>query len=187
MPEQLATYRHLSTFNGGQRVLLRPLVKADQEQLIRLFADALPEDLEYFRSDVKDPAVITRWCEELDYHAVFPLVAVINNDIVGDATLHVGRGYTRHLGWVRLYIDRRYRRHGLGRLMLDGLIDTARKIGLQQLLAEVVVNQVQVIKAFQNLGFRQEFVYQDFFMTPHGETLDVALLVLRLVESPNTF
>ncbi len=187
MSEQLATYRHLATFDGGQRVLLRPLVKTDQEQLVRLFADALPEDLEYFRNDVKDPAVIARWCEELNYHAVFPLVAVINNEIVGDATLHVGSGYTRHLGWVRLYLDRPHRRHGLGRLMLNGLIDAARKIGLQQLLSEVVVNQVQVIKAFQHLGFRQEFVYSDFFMTPHGETLDVALLVLRLVENPNTF
>jgi len=71
--------------------------------------------------------------------------------------------------------------------MLSGLIDIARKVGLQQLIAEIVTNQVQVIKAFQNLGFKQEFVYRDYFMTPQGETLDVALLILRIVENPATF
>jgi hypothetical protein len=49
------------------------------------------------------------------------------------------------------------------------------------------MNQVQVIKAFQNLSFKQEFVYRDFFMTPQGETSDVALLILRIVENPATF
>ena len=88
---------------------------------------------------------------------------------------------------MRLYLDREFRRRGMGGLMLSGLIDIARKLGLQQLIAEVVTNQVLIIKAFQNLGFRDEFIYRDYFMTPQGETLDVALLILRLVENPTTF
>jgi L-amino acid N-acyltransferase YncA len=187
MLEQLATYRRLVTLNDGLRVLIRPLTKGDKEQLLKLFAQAPQEDLEYFRSDANDPAVVASWCDELDYAKIFPLVALVNEQIVGDATLHIGSGYSRHVGWVRLYLDREYRRRGIGGLMLSGLIDIARKIGLQQLVAEVVTNQVQAIKAFQNLGFKQEFVYRDYFMTPQGETLDVALLILRLVENPTTF
>jgi L-amino acid N-acyltransferase YncA len=187
MLDTLATYRHLSTLEGGVRVLLRPLTQADKEQLVALFANAPPEDLDYFRSDAKDPAVVAAWCDELDYHKVFPLVAVVNNQIVGNATLHIGAGYSRHLGWVRLYLDRAHRRRGIGRLMLGGLVEIARKVGLQQVVAEVVTNQTQVIKAFQSLGFEQVFVYPDFFMTPQGETLDVALLVLRLVDNSILF
>jgi L-amino acid N-acyltransferase YncA len=187
MIEQLATYRRLVTLNDGMRVLIRPLTKDDKEQLLKLFAEAPREDLDYFRSDANDPVVVASWCDELDYSKIFPLVAVVNEQIVGDATLHIGSGYNRHVGWVRLYLDREYRRRGIGGLMLSGLIDIARKIGLQQLVAEVVMNQVQAIKAFQNLGFKQEFVYRDYFMTPQGETLDVALLILRIVESLATF
>ena len=187
MSDQLATYRRLVTLNDGLRVLIRPLTKADKEQLLKLFADAPKEDLDYFRNDASDPAVVASWCDELDYSKIFPLVSVVNDLLIGDATLHIGTGYNRHVGWVRLYLDREYRRRGVGGLMLSGLIDIARKIGLQQLLAEVVTNQVQVIKAFQNLGFKQEFVYRDFFMTPQGETSDVALLILRIVENPATF
>ena len=159
MLDQLATYRRLVTLNDGLRVLIRPLTKADKEQLLKLFADAPQEDLDYFRSDASDPDVVASWCDELDYAKVFPLVAVVNDQIIGDATLHIGSGYNRHVGWVRLYLDHEYRRRGVGGLMLSGLIDIARKIGLQQLVAEVVMNQVQVIKAFQNLGFKQEFIY----------------------------
>jgi L-amino acid N-acyltransferase YncA len=187
MLDQLATYRRLVTLNDGLRVLIRPLTKADKEQLLKLFAEAPQDDLNYFRSDASDPVMVASWCDELDYSKVFPLVAVVNDEIIGDATLHIGSGYSRHVGWVRLYLDREYRRRGVGGLMLSGLIDIARKIGLQQLLAEVVMNQVQVIKAFQNLGFKQEFVYRDYFMTPQGETMDVALLILRIVENPTTF
>lgn len=187
MLDQLATYRRLVTLSDGLRVLIRPLIKDDKAQLLKLFAEAPQEDLDYFRSDAKDPAIVASWCDELDYAQVFPLVALINEQIVGDATLHIGTGYSRHVGWVRLYLDRDYRRRGIGGLMLSGLIDVGRKVGLQQLVAEVVMNQLQVIKAFQNLGFKQEFIYRDFFMTSQGETIDVSLLVLRLVENPATF
>jgi L-amino acid N-acyltransferase YncA len=187
MLDQLATYRRLVTLNDGLRVLIRPLTRADKEQLLKLFAAAPPEDADYFRSDASDPAIVASWCDGLDYAKVFPLVALVNDQIIGDATLHIGANYNRHIGWVRLYLDREYRQRGVGGLMLSGLIDIARKIGLQQLVAEVVMNQVQAIKAFQNLGFKQEFAYRDFYMTPQGETSDVALLILRIVENPATF
>ncbi len=187
MLDQLATYRRLVTLNDGLRVLIRPLTKNDREQLLKLFGSAPQEDLDYFRSDANDPSVVGSWVDDLDYSKIFPLVAFVNDQMIGDATLHIGSGYSRHIGWVRLYLDREYRRRGIGGLMLSGLIDIARKIGLQQLIAEVVMNHVQVIKAFQNLGFKEEFIYRDYFMTPQGETLDVALLILRIVENPTTF
>jgi L-amino acid N-acyltransferase YncA len=187
MIEQLVTYRRLVTLNDGTRVLIRPLIAADKPLLLDLFAQAPREDLEYFRSDAADPDKVARWCDELNYASVFPMVAVVGDQLVGDATLHIGTSYQRHIGWLRVYLDRAFRRRGIGGLMLSGLIDIARKMGLQQLVAEVPANQVQVIKAFHNLGFRQEFTFGDFFITPQGETIDVAVMISRLVEYPAAF
>ncbi len=187
MIEQLATYRRLVTLEDGMRVLIRPLLKTDKPLLLELFGSAPQEDLDYFRSEAVNPEIVAGWCDNLDYTRIFPIVAVVNDKIVGDATLHIGAGYQRHIGWVRLYLDRAFRRRGIGGLMLSGLIDIARKIGLQQMVAEVPVNQVQVIKAFQNLGFKHEFTYSDFFMIPQGDTIDVALMILCLVEYPAAF
>ncbi|HEY68194.1 MAG: hypothetical protein DRI79_10695 [Chloroflexi bacterium] len=185
--EQLVRYRYVKTLPGGGRLLLRPLSKEDKEGLVSLFARATKEDLEYFRSDASDRAVVESWVDNLDLKCVFPLVAVVDGKIVGDATLHFGERYHRHMAWVRIFLDRAYRRQGIGTLMLRCLIDIARRIGLQQLYAEIVTTQPQVIKAFEDLGFRHEVTLRDYFMTTEGETLDMAILVLRLVDHSGEF
>jgi RimJ/RimL family protein N-acetyltransferase len=185
--EQLAHYRYVKTLPNGKRLLLRPLTKADKQGLVDLFARASRQDLEYFRSDAGDPAVVESWVDHLDLKRVFPLVAVVDDKIVGDATLHFGEHYHRHLAWVRIFLDRQYRRQGIGTLMLRCLIEVARRVGLQQLYAEVLTNQPQVIKAFADLGCQHEVTLRDYFLTDSGETLDMAIVVLRLVDHSGEF
>jgi L-amino acid N-acyltransferase YncA len=187
MIDQLTTYRRLVTLSDGVRVLIRPLMQTDKSSLLDLFAVAHRSDLDYFHGQASDPVVVSTWCDELDYSQVFPVIALVNDKIVGNAILQLGQDHHRHLGWVRLYLDRAFRRRGIGGLMLSALVDIARKIGLQQLVAEVPTHHVQVIKGFDNLGFEQVCVYNDFFMTLEGDTLDVAVMILRLVEYPSVF
>lgn len=185
--EQLARYRKVKTLADGTRLLLRPLNKDDKEGLVDLFARASREDLEYFRDDAGDPSVVESWVDNLDLTRVYPLVAVVNDQIVGDATLHFRKRYHRHLAWVRIFLDRQYRGRGIGTLMLASLIDIARRLGLQQLYIEVVTNQYRVIKAVQDMGFQHEVTLQDYFITSDGELLDMAILVLRLVDRSGEF
>jgi RimJ/RimL family protein N-acetyltransferase len=185
--ENLARYRYVKTLSNGKRLLLRPLTKEDKEGLKALFARASGRDLEYFRSDAGDPAVVESWVDNLDLERVFPLVAIVDDKIVGDATLHFGEHYHRHRAWVRIFLDRDYRRQGIGTLMLRCLINIARRVGLQQLYAEVLTNQPQVIKAFEDLGYQHEVTLRDYFITEGGDTLDMDIMVLRLVDHPGEF
>jgi len=185
--KQIANYRKLKMLPSGERLLLRPLTEEDEESLIALFARASDQDLQYFRSDAGDPEVVRQWVHDLDLKTVFPLVAVVNGKMVGEATLHFGEHFHRHLAWVRIFLDKDYRRQGIGTLMLRCLIDVARRVGLQQLYAEVVLTQPQVVKAFENLGFRHEVTLEDYFITDSGETLDMAILVLWLVDNSGVF
>lgn len=185
--KQIANYRKLKTLPSGQRLLLRPLTKEDEDGLVALFARASDQDLQYFRSDAGDPEVVRRWVHDLDLRRVFPLVAVVDGEIVGEAMLHFGEHFHRHLAWVRIFLDQDHRRQGIGTLMLRCLIDIARRVGLQQLYAEVVLTQPQVIKAFENLGFRHEVTLEDYFITDDGETLDMAILVFWLVDNSGMF
>jgi L-amino acid N-acyltransferase YncA len=187
MLEQIIKYRHLGTLTDGTRVLLRPLVEEDKEKLIELFAPISPGDLKYLRDDVTDRELVASWVEDLDYQKVFPLVAVVNDHIVGDATLHFRKGPARHMAEVRIFLSREFRRRGLGTLMLKTLIEIARRFGLQQLVAEVVASQVKVIKAIQSLGFGLRCTFEDYFMLPDGETQDVVVLTLRLVPRREEF
>ena len=185
--KHLENYRKLKTLPSGERLLLRPLTKEDKQSLVDLFARASDQDLQYFRSDAGDPEVVKSWVEELNLKDVFPLVAMVDDKMVGEATLHFGEHFHRHLAWVRIFLDRSYRRQGIGTLMLRCLIDIGRRVGLQQLYAEVVLTQPQVVKAFENLGFRHEVTLEDYFIADDGETLDMAIMVFWLVDNSGVF
>lgn len=185
--DQLGRYRKVKRLADGSSLLLRPLQREDQQALVDLFARASREDLEWFRSDAADPEVVKGWVANLDYRRVFPLVALVNDRLVGEAMLHFGEHYHRHLAWVRIFLDKAYRRQGIGTLMMQSLIEIARRVGLQHLYGEIVTAQAQLIKAFLEMGFQHEVTLRDYFITSGGETLDMAILVLRLVDHLGQF
>jgi peptide alpha-N-acetyltransferase len=127
------------------------------------------------------------WAEDLDLSQVFPLVAVVAEHIVGDATLHIGQGMNRHIGWVRIYLDRGYRRKGIGTELIKALIEIARRIGLQQVVAEIVSSQLQAIKAFESLGFQREYKHTDYYLVRDNEAFDLVVYVRRLAPPPGKF
>jgi RimJ/RimL family protein N-acetyltransferase len=185
--EQLMLYRHLITLPDGLRVCLRPLTPKDRDALVALFSSLPSEELQYFRSNVANPEVVAHWAEQPDYTSIFPLVAVVGDRIVGNSTLHLGKGYTRHVAEIRIFLAKDFRRHGIGTAMIKAQIEIARKMGLHQVIAEVVESRPQVIHAFERLGFQRQFVWKDLFMTPEGDTLDMVVLINFLRRAAEDF
>ena len=187
MWEELERYRKVVTLESGERFLLRPLNRGDAQGLIDLFGRASEQDIAYFRNDVRDESLVTSWAENLDLQRVFPIVAVSGERLVGDATLHIGKGVNRHIAWVRIYLDREFRRKGIGTELIKTLIEIARRIGLQQIVAEIVSSQVQAIKAFESLGFQREYAHTDYYLFRDNEAFDLVVYVRRLAPPPGKF
>jgi RimJ/RimL family protein N-acetyltransferase len=185
--DRLAIYRNLITLRDGTRVLLRVLDKDDRDRLQAMFALVGDDDADAMRDNVKDPAVIQKWIDELDYGRVIPLVAVVNDEIVGDATLRLGQGPYRHKAEVRIFLSKPYRQRGLGTAMLKSVIDIAKRMELHLLIVEVIANRTPIIRAFRGLGFQMQTTLPDYFMMPDGETLDVSLMILPLVRTVTEF
>lgn len=180
MLEKIAVYRRLVKLNDGQSVLLRPLVQEDKEALVALFRTAAPEDQRFLKHDISDEALVRSWADEIDYNRVLPIVAETGGRVVGEATLHFGKRSTRHVGEVRIFLEPTSRGKGLGTLMLKEIIALARQAGLQYLLAQIVLDQTDVIKAFQNLGFKMEATMRDYFMAGDDHTHNVVVLLFPL-------
>jgi L-amino acid N-acyltransferase YncA len=183
----ITSYRRLVTLKDGARVLIRPMTANDSEGLIELYASAQPDDLRSVRDDVSDPNVVRAWADELDYSRVLPLLALANERTVGNATLHRRGGPYRHIGEVRIFLARDFRGRGLGTEVLNTLIELARKEGLHWLQAEVLASQPKVVRAFETLGFKQRCVLEDYFMLPDGQTEDIVILMMRLLERVGEF
>jgi acetyltransferase len=173
-------YRQVLTLADGTRLLLRPLRSEDREALGALYATVGEADRRLMRDDVRDPQVVAAWVESLDYSRVFPLVAVIGERIVGNATLHFGTGPARHRAEVRIFLAKDFRRRGLGSRMLQALIEVARQKALCFLEAQIIEDQTRSIHAFHGLGFETRSVLPDFFAPDEGEMLCLVHLVKRL-------
>jgi GNAT superfamily N-acetyltransferase len=156
----------------GARVTLRPLVPRDEKKLVQMFIGTPYEDLRNLQDNVTNPVIVRRWCRGINYTRVLPIVAELDGQIVGDATLHrrfvePTRGIgefrarvrrfvepMRGIGMFRAYVRPEYRRRGLGAVLLKETPDLARALGLKQLAVELYQNQVELRRMLLRHGFR---------------------------------
>ena len=170
-----------AVLRDGRRVLLRPFTKRDVSALHDLF-QRLPEETRRFAWDrVGERATIERWGRELDYEKVFPLLALDGSRVVGDATLHRKEvGPLRLTGRIKWTIDPAYRGVGLGSLLVNHFIDTARGIGLKHLNCMLITDlEDDAVRVLADLGFRR-YEIPGYGVDPDGTAHDMTLLVLAL-------
>jgi RimJ/RimL family protein N-acetyltransferase len=180
-------FRQVVTLRDGARVLIRPLTEDDRKSLMDLLLPIPPEEAQFLRHNITDPQVIAEWTENIEYEKVFPLVAVVGDRIVGNATLHFNFGPARHRAEVRIFLAKDFRRRGLGSRFIQALIEIAKRRSLYYLEAQIVSNQVDVIKAFQKIGFSTATVFEDYFILPDGDLRDVNHMILRLRTTEEEF
>ncbi len=180
LPEQIRNFREMITLKDGAYILLRALIGEDKFKLKEFYGSVTEEDLRYFRHYLKNGDIIEDWCDHLDYSQVLPILALAKERVVGSATLHFFHGPKRHIGEVRLFLSKDFRKRGLGMKMIRALIDLARKQGLSILTAEVIADMSKVVKAFEQLGFKPQVTLDDYFMFPDGDVCDVVLMSMPL-------
>ncbi len=185
--DRIRTFRKLVTLKDGARVLFRVLAPPDKEALVALFQSVAADDLRYIRSDVRDKALVAGWALDPDYDRVLPIIALVQERIVGEATLHFKSGPHAHAAELRIFLASDFRRRGLGLQMLGMMFELARWRDIHLLEAQIVADQSRVIKAFKKLGFEQQGLLEDYFSTPDLEPRDVAVLVKRLLAPQDEF
>jgi GNAT superfamily N-acetyltransferase len=174
------------TLDDGTTVTVRPLRAGDGAALLGFFRGIPAVDRYWLREDVTDSAVIDRWVADLDYQRVLPLVALRDEEIVADATLHRrGYGARRFNAEVRMVVAPSFRGRGLGYALLAELHDLALAVGLERLEAEIVSGaQVAAREAVELFGFREAAVMRDHLRGPAGEPHDLLVLVYQLERAP---
>ena len=162
----------------GTLVTLRPMVSEDEEALYHFF-EKLPDELLLFiRHNVKDRPIIHEWALRLNYDRVLPLLALVGDEIVGDATLHrVPYGWKRHIGRVRVVVSPAFQGRGLATFMLNELVKLSHELGLEKLWAEIPLDSVGAIRACRNAGFTCKAVIEGMVKDTKDQNIDVLIMV----------
>jgi len=183
----LSEYPKTFDLTGGKQVQLRPMRPDDRDRLFAFLRDLPSKDRRFFKHDVSQREVITNWCSNLDYDRVLPVLAVVRENeheiVVGDGTLHMERhGWSTHVAEMRMVIDRKYRKKGLGRILLRELYDRAIARGVEKIQSIVRSDDESSIARLRRLGFKKEALFKKHAIDSKGHKHDVVVMYNDLSE-----
>jgi ribosomal protein S18 acetylase RimI-like enzyme len=157
----------------GTDVEIRALGPGDADAL-RAFFTRVPEgDRTFFREDVLKPGVVEAWLADPDQRR---LVAFVGGEIAGHVAVLRGVGWSAHVAELRLVVEPRFRRRGLGRLLAQRAVVEAVEMGATKLVVEVVAEQETTVAMFSQLGFEPEGLLKDHVRSQAGEVHDLLVL-----------
>jgi len=153
-PAEIETYK---TTPQGLRILLRP-VKLTDEPLLKEFFDSLSDESLYKRFISARRDMPHERLEEfivIDYTQAMVILAVItyngNERVIGVA--QYGMDENHLTAEVAIVVLDEYQHHGIGTELLSYVTYLARKQGLLGFTAEVLVDNLTMLKLFEEMGF----------------------------------
>ena len=178
----LEEYPKEVTLPDGFVCILRPMNRDDQDALYRFFISLPEEDRRYLRNDATNRILIEKWCRELNYNKVLPILAEHENRILANATLHKETfGWGRHVGEIRITVAADFQHRGLGSLLLEELSKLALQFNLDKLCAKVIASRTYVTRAFEKNDFVREATLKNFVKIIYNKNYeDIAVLVKNL-------
>jgi L-phenylalanine/L-methionine N-acetyltransferase len=103
-------------------------------------------------------------------------VAVLEETVVGQAGLHVGETKRRHTGSIGMMVHDRFQGQGIGRKLLEALLDVADNyLGLTRVELEVLTDNIRAIRLYERMGFEHEGRKRKAVWR-HGEHQDILLM-----------
>jgi len=168
----------------GTPVLLRPLIREDEQRLAEFFV-RIPEDERWFlRDGVDDPETMRQWIENLDYDRILPMIAVKQDDgtIIANVRLHRRPvDCVRHVAHLRIMVDPAYRQQRIGTWMLLDTIKLAMNMGIEKLVAEFVSGvEEPAMNAAYKLDFFEQAIMRDYVKDRRGKYHDLIIMVKTL-------
>jgi acetyltransferase len=161
-PQQLVREHHLL---DGRTVSIRPIRPEDADR-VREFLNGLSEESRYMRFQkwVHEPSdKVIRFLTDIDYDRHMALVCTVQEGvretIVGEARyVSDPSGRSCELGVV---IGDAWHKSGVAGLLMDALIQEARKRGLARMEGFVLSRNAEMLRFVRALGFETQPAPQD--------------------------
>lgn len=174
-------YPQEATLRDGRRLLVRPFTESDVDALYEFFLRLPPEVRRFAWDRIDNRSLVESWGRELDYARVLPLLALDGKKVVADATLHRRDGSPlRLVGRIKWLLDPEYRGAGLGTLLINNFIATARSNGMRHLTCMLIADsEADAVQTLRELGF-ESYTIPGYGTDPDGNQHDMIKMVMKL-------
>lgn len=170
----------------GRTVLLRAATPEDSADLIK-YLKATSGETPYL---IREPDEITITLEKeeafiqakLDSERELMLLAFVDGKHVGNCSLMSVAAYKRykHRCELAIALYKEYCGCGIGKAMLETVLDVAAKLGYEQAELEVIAGNESAISLYEKLGFQKYGTFPDNMKYPDGSYRDAYWMMKKL-------
>ena len=162
---------------------VRPAEARDEQDIARIYLQATQDQLATFENFLVTPGERTRWVA--DHSGKFPLlVAELNGRVLGWSSLNPyhARPHIEGIAELLLYIDRDYRRHGVGRELMRAMQFAACEQGHYKLIGRFLTHNDAGRTLCRLTGWREVGVHQKHTRLD-GSWYDVVVVEYLITEN----
>lgn len=170
----------------GREVILRNAQVEDADNLIKYLKVTASETPYLIREP--DEIAITLEQEQtfikrqMDAERELMLIATIEGRHAGNCSLMSIGNYQRysHRCEVAIALYQDYCGAGIGKVMLETILEVAKKVGYEQAELEVIADNEQAISLYEKLGFRKYGQFPNNMKYRNGQYADACWMMKKL-------
>jgi RimJ/RimL family protein N-acetyltransferase len=155
-------YPRTYTTKQNLKLLIRPREEQDSVRLSSFFSDIPKEDLIIYREDVYKSQSIQTWFLDETYKKDLQLLALSDNEVVAEGTIHSQGIYWQNAAELKLIVKPHYRRQGIGSIMFNILLYEFFERRLQKVIVRYTPNNSSFIRIINHYGFKPETVFKSY-------------------------
>jgi len=145
------------SLRDGRRVVLRPATLQDSESTLRNVNRIGAEDVYIMIEEVSSLQEERRWLTAFDGIRNVLFVAVADGEVIGAADCHAGNfPKDRHVGGIGIAIQDGWREAGLGRRMMERVLEWMRARKFAKAELAVFATNHRARRLYESLGFVEE-------------------------------
>ncbi len=169
---------------SGKTLTIRPLAAEDVDECMRYINILIAEDTFILMSGVpvtRDEEV--KWLrgalKDVEDKQVVSLLVFDGQKLVANSSIKKRLRRISHIGDFGITVAKEYRGQGIGKQLMNLVLDDAWKIGIQIAVLEAFGNNEIACAMYQALGFR-EFGRLPKSLVYQGKEIDLILMYKRL-------
>ncbi len=146
----------MATLEAATGIKLREAQPEDASEIARVFNQGVQDQLATFENTFARPEDRYLWI--VARPAKYPvIVAQLKHTLIGWASLgpYSPKPCFSGIAELSIYIDRNYRSHGVGQLLMKALQDAARDRGFYKLIGRIMADNEGSRKLCQAAGWRE--------------------------------
>ena len=170
----------------GREIVLRNAEVSDGEALVK-YMKATAAETPFL---IREPEEVTLTPEQeesflqskIEDDKELMLIATIDGKHIGNCSLMRMGSYKRysHRCDVAIALYKEYCGAGIGKIMLETILDVARQCGYEQAELEVIANNENAIALYEKLGFKEYGRFPDNMKYSDGPYVDAIWMMRKL-------